>query len=154
MERATSGGGAGVVQHSLQAALPYPSLVSSSPFPCSCRPLTCGLPAAGFLQIAQRARIVTQVVESNAGAVGGLEVALLLLQHLEAVLANPLIVHQLRLQQAGCGGTGAVLSEPGGTLQPSPDRKEPGLHCTEPPPFPSAEPGLRDCSGYQGPPIF
>lgn len=73
-------------------------------------PLTCGLPVSGLLQVAQRMRIVTQMVEGNASAVGGLEVALLLLQHLEAVLAHPLVIHQLRLQQAGCGGarTGAL----------------------------------------------
>lgn len=63
-------------------------------------------------------RIVTQMVEGNASAVGGLEVALLLLQHLETVLAHPLVIHQLRLQQAGCGAPGPVLSEPAGNPRP------------------------------------
>ena len=81
-----------VEQHSLEVVQPWPS---HPYFLCPSPPLTCGLPASGLLQVAQGASIVAQVVEGNASAVGGLEVPLLLLQHLEAVLAHPLIVHQL-----------------------------------------------------------
>lgn len=131
------------MQHSLEVAVPWPScLVCSVPAPLSAppsrHPLTCGLPVPGLLQVAQRTRIVTQMVEGNASAVGGLEVALLPLQHLETVLAHPLIVHQLRLQQAGCGPrTGALRA----CRQPQISHPR-GACCQaarEPPPFRTAE---------------
>lgn len=62
--------------------------------------LTCGLPVLGIAQVAQRTFVVTQVIEGDACSVHGLEVVPLVAQHLQAVLLHPLVVDQLRLQQA------------------------------------------------------
>lgn len=62
--------------------------------------LTCGLAVLGVAQVAQGTFVVAQVIEGDARSVHGLEVVPLVAQHLQAVLLHPLVVDQLRLQQA------------------------------------------------------
>lgn len=76
------------------------------PQPCFSRHaeagLTCGLAVLGVAQVAQGTFVISQVVEGDACSVHGLEVVPLVAQHLQTVLLHPLVVDQLRLQQAGC----------------------------------------------------
>lgn len=77
----------------------------SGPKPCFSarrRGLTCGLAVLGVAQVAQGTFVISQVVEGDACSVHGLEVVPLVAQHLQTVLLHPLVVDQLRLQQAGC----------------------------------------------------
>lgn len=62
--------------------------------------LTCGLAVLGVAQVAQGTFVIAQVIEGDARSVHGLEVVPLVAQHLQAVLLHPLVVDQLRLQQA------------------------------------------------------
>lgn len=75
--------------------------LSAKPHPCSL-PRTCWLAGSCFFQVVEGLVEVTQVVKCHSRSIERLEVLAFLLQHFEAVLLDPLVIHQLGLEQAGC----------------------------------------------------
>lgn len=72
--------------------------------------LTCGFTALGIAQVTQGTLVVSKMVEGNSSTVHGLKVILLVSEDLQTVFLNPLIIHQLRLQQA-CYKEGESVNE-------------------------------------------
>lgn len=62
----------------------------------------CWLAGSCFFQVVEGLVEVTQVVKCHSRSIECLEVLAFLLQHFEAVLFDPLVIHQLGLEQAGC----------------------------------------------------
>lgn len=86
--------------HSITTLLLQSELLAEALLLSTERGLTCGLTVLGIAQVAQGTLVITQVVEGDACSVHGLEVVPLVAQHLQTVLLHPLVVDQLRLQQA------------------------------------------------------
>lgn len=74
--------------------------LSAKPHPCSL-PHTCRLAGSCLFQVVEGLVEITQVVKCHSRSIERLEVLAFLLQHFEAVLLDPLIIHQLGLEQAG-----------------------------------------------------
>lgn len=69
-------------------------------------PHTCWLAGSCLFQVVEGLVEVAQVVKRHSRSVERLEVLAFLLKHLEAVFLDPLVIHQLGLEQAGCGARG------------------------------------------------